>query len=162
MMNLTCDLCGGPLESIPDEGGAVCSVCGLFYAEDRLQEKRREMSAPVAKDTRIPLANAFDFPGTDQEYFSELLRREFSQYALRENVRHRELTIPISCVLCRGDSPVAAIFLVGRSDTNAQYQVNKASQILTPLGVPCLSFVTGCRNDASYVIQRVRGVLPKM
>lgn len=159
-MNLTCDLCNGPLEKVPNDTQMVCSVCGLIYAEERVQEKRLMAAKPMVNSPKA-VDNAFDFQGTEQEYFAEILRREFPEYVLRENVQHRELTIPINHVLCQGDYPVIAIFLIDRNDSAAQFQANKATKILGAAGVSCISFVTKCRNEAPYVVQRVRSSLPK-
>ena len=158
ILKLTCDLCEGKLQK--HSNGAVCSVCGLLYGQVRLQEKLA-LLPPEATQPQTPLTNAFDYPGTAQAYFSELLRREFPQYELRENVRHRDLIIPIHYMLCRGVQPIAAIFLIGRTDLTATFQVEKATRMFSASGVTCLHFFSDCRNDVPYVTQRIRSVLPQ-
>ncbi len=119
----------------------------------------------ILKNARIvygdpnPVANAYNYPGTVREYFTDLLCSEFSQYEIHTDVSRDELSIPISFLLCQGSKPVTAVFLINSNDGKARRQVEKAARIFAPEGVSCTHFFENYRNDMPYVIQRVRGAL---
>ena len=106
-----------------------------------------------------PVANAYNYPGTVREYFSNLLLSEFSQYEIRGNMPHDELNIPVSYLFYQGGKPVLAVFLVHSQEYKDHSQVRKAARIFALEGVACTHFYENYRNDAPYVIERVRGAL---
>lgn len=106
-----------------------------------------------------PVANAYNYPGTVEEYFAYVLQREFSQYELRKAVPCEDLTIPASFMLYESGKAVAAVFLVGSKDGKARYQAKKAAKVLGARGIGCTYFFEDYRNDAPYVTKRVQEVL---
>ena len=106
-----------------------------------------------------PVDNGYNYPGTMQEYFLHLLTAEFPQYQIVTDVTQEELKIPVSFMLYENNRPVLAVFLIDSTDSGARYQVTKAARIFSPEGVGCTHFFENYRNDASYVIQRVRSAL---
>ena len=46
-MRLSCDICGGKLEE--KDGVTLCSVCGMQYSEERVQEKMAELEPSEAE-----------------------------------------------------------------------------------------------------------------
>ena len=46
-MRLSCDICGGKLEE--KDGITLCSVCGMQYSEERVQEKMVELEPAEAE-----------------------------------------------------------------------------------------------------------------
>ena len=116
-------------------------------------------TARVVTGNRNPVANAYNYPGTVQEYFSQLLRSEFSQYEFRENVVRSELKIPVNYLLCRGGKAVLAVMLVDSNSSSARSQADKAARLFASEGAACICFFENYRNDAPYVIARVRKAL---
>ena len=54
-MKLICDLCGGELRM--QAGKTVCSVCGIEYAEERIQEKQAVNPTEVFQEQSAQKAN---------------------------------------------------------------------------------------------------------
>lgn len=119
----------------------------------------------IRKNARIvtgdpsPVANAYNYPGTVQEYFSHLLSSAFGEYEIRRDVSREGVDIPVHYLFCRGGRPVLAVFLIHSNDKKACSQMKKAERIFPLEGVSCTHFYENYRNDAPYVIDRVRGVL---
>lgn len=105
------------------------------------------------------VANAYNYPGTVSEYFSGLLQGTFSGYEIHTDVPHEELDIPVSFLLHKNGKPVLAVFLIHSNDRKARTQVRRAERIFALEGVCCTHFYHNYRNDAPYVIDRVRDVL---
>ena len=106
-----------------------------------------------------PLPNAYNYPGSVEDYFSSLLPGEFSEYDIQKNVLRDELSIPVSFMFFRSGRPALAVFLIDSNDSKARWQVQKAARILAPEGIACTHFFSNYRNDMPYVIQRVRTAL---
>lgn len=106
-----------------------------------------------------PVANAYNYPGTVKEYFSHLLLGTFGEYEIRSDVSKAGLNIPANYLFCKNGMPVLAVFLIDSNDSKARYQVEKAARIFAPEGVSCTHFFEDYRNDAPYVIDRVKGAL---
>lgn len=130
----------------------------LFIDIPTRQRKLLKTARMVTGDPN-PVANAYNYPGTVREYFSNLLLCEFSQYEIHGDMPHDELKIPVSYLVCQGGKPVLAVFLIDSNDSKARYQVEKAARIFALEGVACTHFYENYRNDAPYVIDRVRGAL---
>lgn len=142
---------------IPD----LCSVKKGMHADLFLTKcpKKILKNAQVVTGDPNPVENAYNFQGDVYAYFAELLRREFSDYELRCNVQQDELNIPVSFMLCRGGKPVTAVLLVNSNDNKGRYQTEKARRVFAPKGITCTHFYENYRNDAPYVIDRIRGIL---
>lgn len=123
--------------------------------------KRILKNASVVTGDPNPVANAYNYPGTVYEYFSNLLLGEFSQYEIHSDVPHKELEIPVSFMFYQGGKPVLAVFLSHSRDARGGRQIAKAFRTLALEGIPCTNFYENYRNDAPYVIDRVRGALPE-
>lgn len=121
--------------------------------------KRILKNASVVTGDPNPVANAYNYPGTVYEYFSNLLLGEFSQYEIHSDVPHKELEIPVSFMFQQGGKPVLAIFLSHSRDARGDRQIAKAFRTLALEGIPCTNFYINYRNDAPYVIDRVRDAL---
>lgn len=108
-----------------------------------------------------PVANAYNYPGTAGEYISHLLSGTFMDYEICENVPRDGLNIPARFLLYRDGKPVLAVFLIHSNDNKGRSQVRKAVRIFASEGIACTHFYENYRNDAPYVIDRVRSALPK-
>lgn len=103
-----------------------------------------------------PVANAYNYQGTVNEYFESLLREEFSQFEIRKDVKHRELELPVSFLLSQNGKPLLAVFLIHSQDSEESRMLRAASHVLKRMGIGCTHFYKNYRNDASYVVERVR------
>lgn len=121
----------------------------------------------ILKNARIvtgapdQVSNAYNFPGTVGEYFAALLSDAFDEYEIRTGVACDGLKIPVNFMLCRDAQPVLAILLFDSNDSKARYQARKAVDIFAPEGISSIHFFENYRNDAPYVIDRVRTALGK-
>ena len=106
-----------------------------------------------------PVANAYNYPDTVKEYFDHLLMGTFKEYEIRCDVPKAGLNIPVSYLFCKGGKPVLAVFLIDSNDSKGRSQVRKAERIFAQEGVACTHFYENYRNDAPYVIDRVKGAL---
>lgn len=116
-------------------------------------------NAQIVTGAANPVANAYNYPGTVQEYFSHLLLGTFGEYEIRGDVPKDGVDIPVNYLFCRDGKPVLAVFLIHSNDGRARSQVRKAERIFALEGVSCTHFYENYRNDAPYVIDRVRDVL---
>ena len=121
--------------------------------------KRILKNATAVTGDQNPVANAYNYPGTVYEYFSHLLPGTFGAYEVRENMPKIGLNIPVSYLFSRNGKPVLAVFLIHSNDSKAHSQVRKAERIFAQEGVACTHFYENYRNDAPYVIDRVKGAL---
>lgn len=146
--------------TINDDPYMTCAKAGM-PAELYLVKCPRKVrkNARMVTGNANPVANAYNYPGTVYEYFSNLLLGEFAGYEIHAAVPHDELDIPVSFMLCQGGKPVLAVFLIHSNDGKGRSQVRKAARIFAPEGVACTHFYENYRNDAPYVIDRVRGAL---
>jgi len=144
-----------------NDDSAVASVKAGMPAELYLVSCPRKVLKNAHMITGIPnpVANAYNFPGSVHEYFSTLIQQNFSNLRLLNRVPHRDLTIPVNYLFYRGDVPVLALFVINSNDNRARYQVQKAAKVLGAMNIGTTHFFEDYRNDAPYVIKRIRGVL---
>ena len=123
--------------------------------------QRRKLLKNVRFVTGVPnpVANAYNYPGTVKEYFSHLLLGTFGEYEIRGDVTKDGVDIPVDYLFCKGGKPVLAVFLIQSNPYKERSQVRKAERIFAPEGVACTHFYENYRNDAPYVIDRVRDAL---
>lgn len=146
--------------SINDDPNTVCAKEGMPAELFPVKcPKKVLMNAHTVSGKPNPVANAYNYPGTVREYFTNLLLSEFPRYELQTDVSRDELNIPVSFMLCQGGKPVTAVFLTHSNDKKAYRQVEKAARIFASEGISCTNFYENYRNDKPYVIQRVRGAL---
>lgn len=149
--------------SINDDPYMICAKEGmpteLFIDIPTRQRKILKTVRMVTGDPN-PVANAYNYPGTVREYFSHLLLGTFGEYEIRGDVAKDGLNIPVTYLFSRDGKPVLAVFLINSNDSKARYQVEKAARIFAPEGVACTHFFENYRNDAPYVINRIKDALP--
>ncbi len=148
--------------SINDDCYTSCAKQGQtvqLFVDISPRERKLLKNARLVTGAPNPVANAYNYPGTVLEYFSRLLRATFSEYEIREDVSRNEISIPIRYLFCRYGKPVLALFLLDSNDSQSRYQVEKATRLLAPEGIVCTHFYDNYRNDAPYVIDRIRGAL---
>lgn len=146
--------------TINDDPYMTCAKAGM-PAELYLVKCPRKVwkNARMVTGDPNPVANAYNYPGTVKEYFSHLLLGTFGEYEIRGDMPKDGLDIPVNYLLCRGGKPVLAVFLIDSNDGKGRSQVRKAERIFALEGVSCTHFYENYRNDAPYVIDRVRDVL---
>lgn len=119
----------------------------------------------VMKQARIvtsdpnPTPNAYRFPGSVEGYFADLLRKEFPDYTLQRQVEWPGLKIPVTFLLLKDGRPALGIFVVDSGDSRGRYQAQKGEQLLRNAFICGTHFFKDYRNDAPYVIDRIRAVL---
>lgn len=92
-------------------------------------------------------------------YFENLLRREFSDYQLEKEVPCAGVKKPVTFLLSRNGQPRVAVFVVDRQSQFERHAVQKAAQVLAPYGVGVTHFYKFFRNDAPYVVERIRAAM---
>ena len=108
---------------------------------------------------KVPILKGYNYPDTVREYFDHLLMGTFNQYEIRTDVAKDELNIPVHYLFCKNGKPVLAVFLIHSNDSKARSQVRKADRIFAWEDVACTHFYENYRNDAPYVIDRVKDAL---
>lgn len=126
--------------------------------------------------------NQYPSPNTQHPspaYFAEILRSEFPQYSVRQQVPVTELAgfaadefklyktrplqsykaewgQPYDFVLSQGDKPVGVVMLGsgGSHSKNVKYLI--ARMYAKKLGLPYINFYTQYPNERSYVVERIR------
>lgn len=143
--------------SINDDPYMTCAKEGM-PAELFLQKCPRKVwkNARMVTGAPNPVANAYNYPGTVKEYFSHLLLGTFGEYEIRGDVPHPDVKIPVSFMFYQGGKPVLAVFLVNSRDCKARFQAEKATWVDVMAGIACTHFYDDYRNDAPYVIRRIR------
>lgn len=115
--------------------------------------------ANVVTGDSAPVANAYRFPGSVEDYFEDLLRKNFGEYTLQKQVECPGIKIPVSFMLLQNNRPVVAIFIFDSSDARSRYQAQKAEKIFGSAVIGCTHFFKEYRNDAPYVIDRIRAAM---
>ena len=123
--------------------------------------KRILKKAAAVTGVPNPVANAYNYPGPVNEYFTKLLLSEFSQYTIQKGVSHDTLEIPVDYMFYQDGEPVLAVFLSHSRDAKSDRKIAKAFRTLALEDISYTSFYENYRNDASYVIDRVRNALPE-
>ena len=146
--------------NINDDANMLCAKAGshvdLFLSSC---PKRVLNSAHSATGIARPEANAYNYPGTVQEFFTDLLRREFVGFQIQQNVPINGVRLPATYLLSKNGKPAAAIYLVHSNDDSGRYFASKAAGICAEQGYGCTHFFENYRNDTSYVVGRIKGVL---
>lgn len=123
-------------------------------------EKRAEISNAVSLwGVATPTESADHFFGTPQQFFAALLARDFRDFDVWADVRWGGVTRPISFLLCQGGKPQIALFMLDSWDGPDRWQVEKSMEICRGLGVTALQFFNDYRNEAAYVVRRIRQAL---
>ena len=120
------------------------------HRKDALKQARIITGAPN------PVANAYRFEGSVEAYFADLLQKNFGEYTLQQNMQWPGLDKPITFMLMKDLRPVMAIFVVSSDDSSGRYWAEKAAKYFAQAGIGCTHFYKDYRNDAPYVIKRIR------
>ena len=160
-------------------------VDGLKEAEDQMQKRSEQTSAPKPTPQHTPTAETHEIERTEAEwndYFREILKTEFPQYAVQENVPVQDMVgaandefqlyatrsrqaykaewgKPYSFVLSQNGQAKGVVMLgSGHShDSNVKYLI--ARMYAKKLGIPYINFYTQMPNEKGYVIERIRKFL---
>lgn len=135
------------------KAGQKVSLC---LEPNRKSELRQ---AHTVTSDRTPVNNAYRFHGSVEEYFEDLLRREFAKYTLKKQMTWPGLDMPINFMLLQNGRPVAAIFVFDSHDAHCRYQAQKAGDIFAAAMIGCTHFYADYRNDELYVTERIRSEL---
>lgn len=120
--------------------------------------KARNPGIQVITGVPNPVPNAYNYPGTPEQFFAAVLLEDFPEYTVYADVRHPDLKIPITFLLC-GPGKTAAILLVDSDDSSGRWQVTKAQKLLAQQGIGFTHFYEDYRSDRPYVTDRIRGIL---
>ena len=165
----------GLLKNLLDIAGKVASVAQEYAAKQEAETKKApsyDYEAPVPERTAAEW----------RAYFREIIKEEFSDYDVRENVPVTDLAgntsdefklyktrptqaykaewgQPYSFVLESGGSAKGVVMLGnGHShDSNVKYLI--ARMYAKKLGIPYINFYTQMPNDRNYVIGRIRKLM---
>lgn len=140
--------------SLPCAKAGMTAELNLPTCLGRTMKKARK-----ATGVPNPAVSAYNYPGTAEEYFSQIFSDQFAEYEIRRNMTHEGLKIPANYLLCREGTPVLAVFLVHSKDGKSRYQLKKAAELLGREGVRCTHFYEDYRNDEVYVLKRVQDAL---
>lgn len=106
-----------------------------------------------------PTANAYRFSGSVEGYFAEVLQKHFPEYTLQKQVDWPGLKIPVTFMLLKNGRPVVAIFVFDSHDARSRYQAQKAEKLIGGAYIGCTHFFKDYRNDADYVVDRIRSAM---
>lgn len=144
----------------------------------------RQQAAPAPQATpNAQLVDLYSFRGTPYEYFNRLLHTNFPEYEIRTNVDPRSVLQisgtawtcrcgnrnytgkceqrgapqpreyqPITFMLYRNNMPSLAIILC----TEQNAAIRKTIEACGTMGAACQCYYTHFRNNASYIIDRIR------
>ena len=140
---------------------ATVKVCAGMNVEIELNGCHRNIlkQARTLIGDRTPGVNAYQFPGTLDAYFTHVLQQNFADYTLQTQVAKEGLRLPANYLLLKNGQPVVAIYVISCDDSSARYQAQKAVEIFGQAGIGCTHFYSEYRNDAQYVVDRIRSVM---
>ena len=140
-------------DSCAKAGSQVRLELAERVSPSQLQQVRTVYGTPT------PIVNAYNYAGTEQQFFDFLLVNAFPQYEIFSDVQHSELKIPINYLFCKNGKPVLAVFLINYHSSQDIYYVKKATRIFSAEGISCTHFFDSFRSDTPYVIKRVQAAL---
>lgn len=140
--------------SLPDAKAGMWVQLYLKECPKRILKKSN-----VLTGNRTPVANAYNYPGDVYEYFSHLLTGAFENYEIRRDMYQDDPYTPVTYLFYLNQKPILVLFLINSKDCAARTQVKRAARSCAQEGVACIHFYEDYRNDASYVINRVRDAL---
>ena len=129
-----------------------------LFVRERIPRKVLR-SARLVTGVPDPVPSAYNAPGPVQDYFFRLLRQEFGECELRRDVILTDPAFPADFLLGRDNRPVGAVFLIRSDDTRARRHVERQVEALRAKGLGATHFFLDYRNDAPYVIRRLREAL---
>lgn len=112
--------------------------------------------------TGVPNAveSAYNYPTPAvREYMEKLLRREFPDFQLEIGVPCNGVSIPVTFLLSKNSRPTVAVFVIDIDCSQEVTAVKKAAQILAPYDIGVTHFIESYRNDAPYVVERIRSAM---
>lgn len=144
-----------------DDDADKTHVSAGQYARMFVYPNNREVmkQARIVTSDPIPTPNAYRYPGSVEGYFADLLQREFPDYTLQRQVEWPGLKIPVTFLLLKDGRPALGIFVVDSGDSRGRYQAQKGEKLLRNAFICGTHFFKDYRNDAPYVIDRIRAAL---
>lgn len=109
-----------------------------------------------------PAINAYRCDGSVEGYFADILSKNFAEYRMDKQVEWPGLKIPVTFMLMKNNRPAIAVFVFDSHDAKSRYQAQKAQQIFENADIGCTHFYKDYRNDAPYVIDRIRAALGRL
>lgn len=106
-----------------------------------------------------PVESYHNHPGDSASYFNQLLEREFGDYQIQRGVPCNGVKIPVTYLLNKGSQPVVAVFVIDIHNETERYAVKKAAKVLAPYGIGVTHFIGNYRNEAPYVVERIRSTM---
>lgn len=106
-----------------------------------------------------PAINAYRCDGSVEGYFADLLGKNFAEYQIDKQVEWPGLKIPVTFMLLKNNRPAMAVFVFDSHDTKSRYQAQKAQKLFDSCAIGCTHFFKDYRNDAPYVIDRIRAAM---
>jgi len=123
----------------------------------------------IMKNARIvtgvsnPVESAYNYPSSGPlavlSYMENLLQREFADYKIENNVPCAGVSKPVTFLLSKDGRPVVAVYIIDLYNEKERYAVKKAARVLAPYGIGVTHFIETYRNDAPYVVERIRSAM---
>ena len=138
-MKLTCDICGGTLQMMPDNQSAVCTNCGVGYPIESLRQKLGMATPPQQEYARQPQPDY----GANYENYQNYQNYQNNQNVAAEQA-FRTLTIkrPFDIHLCK----IAA--KIDDSETYILEGQGKTTAIPVSVGTHTITF--GIANGTGF------------
>lgn len=132
---------------------------------DTMQELLSNVPPHILRQARIitgvpnPVKSFYNYYGDIDAYFRHILEQYFGEYQIQYKVPCNGVSVPIDYVLNKDGRPVVGIFLMGERDEKWRYAARKAARVLEPYGIGVTHFFWNYRNDAPYVVERIRSAM---
>lgn len=135
-------------------------MCANIYLEKCSAKVIR--GASVVTGCITPVINAYQYNGTTGAYFLHLLAQYFRDYNIATDSICNQTKQPVDFLLYQSGKPKIAIFLLHSSNSKGRNRVERAKTQLAPDGIACVHFYENYRNDAPYVVERIRQALAEV
>lgn len=127
------------------------------------RNKQNSLAASAGKGFPVPAGapakDAYAFSGTADAYFYQLLRNCFSEYEVQRSNEQNQRTTAGSdwshFLLKQNGALKAVVLVVDKHNWNSQ-EISDTQYYCKHRRIPCVRFIRQFRNDAGYVVDRIR------
>ncbi len=135
--------------------GQTVTLTLSYYSKEPI--KRSIKTITGMPQTNAAANDLYEYGGTEEQYFEELLRRNFADYAISKGPQDPNWKQTRSWLLTRNGKP--ALLVIASTKREDPFAGEIRSEIYAYKGYRCVRFFIEFRNKADFVVGRIRNAL---
>ncbi len=137
----------------------LAEIVSNVAASSKKEPETVAAAVPQAVPYGAPAPDLYQFQGSAEDYFGQILANCFPQLRVVPNQQLAgSANIPVSFLLYRNDAPVLAIILCGSQEYRYKRVANTVSACQAR-GIPVQRYYREFQNQAAYVVNRIQGAI---